>query len=125
MSMNVFCQLKSDPFTVVEHLDLVETPDEVSFAIVFFDGDFKKGLRPWRESAKLYLEWLTRQYGWTPNTLPPDRPVKGTSEQRRAGEDRGKDSARPAVVKRQRTIIGKAWRKAEEMENGSLFFGVS
>lgn len=124
MSLNVHCQLRSDPFTVVRRLELVQTPSSVSDAIVFIDGDPKKGHRPWRESAKLYLEWVTREFGWAPNTLSPNRPVKGTRAGRRAAEVRGRDRDSILLVKNQRKIIGKAWRAAEQMENGCLFFNV-
>jgi len=53
-----------------------------------------------------------------------DGPSRTSGQRRTATVRDEQDLCGDLVVKRQRQIVGKAWRAAEEMENGSLFWGI-
>lgn len=77
MSMHVFCRLMRDPFTEVEHLDLVHTPDEVSLAVALSTG-IQRRLAVLGESSEALPRMGHAGVRRTPNTLSPERPAKGT-----------------------------------------------
>lgn len=87
MSMNVCCYLMQG--SISEEIHLVQTPTSESYYIVY--SNTAKGLkRPWRDSCRLYLQWVNRIWS---------------------------DPQLKHLVKTQRKLIGDAWRRAEETGN--------
>lgn len=103
MSMNVFVFLKLGS-AEIEVSGLLQTSTSESYPIVYKRNPSEKcygGIKhPWKESAKLYLDW-----------------VKFSAREWDTQEAHDR-------IKRQRKIIGDAWRAADE-NGGSLEFYVS
>lgn len=86
MSMNLHCFILHGSVRIEVH-GLVQTPTSITYHVI---GEN----RPWKESAKLYLEWVASIF---------------------PGES-GRDAR-----KRQRKIIGDAWAMADETGARLLF----
>lgn len=114
MSMNAVCFLVVGG--VKTEVPLVQTPTEVSFRICFADGlGIRKDKRPWREAAKLYLAWIAESFA--PKPAPSrwaGRPVKGKLPVDPYNAQLDAAAARD-IIKRERRLIGEAWRQADEL----------
>ncbi len=112
MSMNLTCVLMRGDDRTKTALDLVQTPTDVTRCIVRLRGN-------WQHQALMYLDWIRITFQ---ETHDPLRRIAGKKARRAVRLLHEQRVIVDPVVKRQRKIIGDAWRIADET-GGELQFG--